>query len=503
MKARKLLSCLFALTIAVSVQAQVDKNKYTPRGEIMHSEDTSVVRGEKGVGWVRAHLLDDWFLQVQGGGQLYYGTDDREGAFRDRLTGNGEFQIGRRIFPMFGFRVGLGYGYAHGFLTKEHYYTHRSSILSHGFSGECGTDANGNPYGGYYFDYEGNEGLLIQKWKYFYFGGDIFLDLAIFRGSESYDPYRRWNNIIYMGAHNRYALSEGDTTNHRTEGHIGYVAKYNITPNWSIYADARLSFIERLFDREWMPELESAGVGLDAVANLQIGITYKFNYRTREERDRFKAKDPAERESNVVTHFFYVKLRDSNFVSTIDTSITETLHDTVPTADMMDTLFWLTNDINRWQSLLDNRGKVDGLDTNTLGLILPYEQVFFERDKWDILPSEATKIEKMAQIMNIYPETKFILIGSADSKTGTVKRNIFLGHVRADVVYNSLVTEYGIDSTRLSREYLGGILDYMPYELNRSTVILMDHPYVRRMFEQMKAQGKAGGREVKIENGEL
>lgn len=493
---RSFLLIFVLICFVGTLSAQNGKRKYEPRGEVYHSEDTNVVKGKYGIGWVRSHLFDDWFFQFQGGGQLYYGTDDREGPFGDRLTGNAEFNIGRRIFPMFGFRVGLGYGYAHGFLTKEHYDQNRGAILAHGYTGQCGTDPVRGSLGGYYWNY--NDDLLIQKWKYFYFGGDIFLDLAIFRGSESYDPYRRWNNIIYMGAHNRYALSERDTTNHRTEGHIGYVAKYNITPNWSIYADARLSFIERLFDREWMPELESAGVGLDAVANLQIGITYKFNYRTREDRDRFKTKDPAERESNVVTHFFYVKLRDSNFVSTIDTTITETLYDTVPTADMMDTLFWLTNDINRWQSLLDNRGKVDGLDTNTLGLILPYEQVFFERDKWDILPSEATKIEKMAQIMNIYPETKFILIGSADSKTGTVKRNIFLGHVRADVVYNSLVTEYGIDSTRLSREYLGGILDYMPYELNRSTVILMDHPYVRRMFEQMKAQGKAGGREVKM-----
>lgn len=499
MKTKFLTLLSITLLLCASALAQVDKDRYIPRGEIMHSEDTAVVKGERGVGWVRAHLLDDWFFQLQGGGQLYYGTDDREGLFSDRLTGNSEFQFGRRIFPMFGFRVGVGYGYAHGFLTKEHYNAYRSSIISHGYSGICGTDANGNPYGGYYFNYDGDDNLLIQKWKYFYFGGDIFLDLAIFRGSENYNPYRRWNNIIYMGAHNRYALSENDTTNHRTEGHIGYIAKYNITPNWSIYADARLSFIERLFDREWMPELESAGVGLDAVANLQIGVTYKFHYRTKDERDSFKAKDPAEKESNVVTHFFYVKLRDSNYVSTIDTFITKTLYDTVPTPDMVDTLFWLTNDIDHWQSLLDNGGRGDGLDTNTLGLILPYEQVFFERDKWDILPSEVTKIEKMVQIMNIYPETKYILIGSADSKTGTVKRNIFLGHVRADVVYNSLVTEYGIDSTRLSREYLGGILDFMPYELNRSTVILMDHPYVRRMFEQMKAQGKAGGRNVKVE----
>ncbi|MCR5065945.1 MAG: hypothetical protein K6A67_09305, partial [Bacteroidales bacterium] len=205
--------------------------------------------------------------------------------------------------------------------------------------------------------------------------------------------------------------------------------------------------------------------------------------------------------SHNVTHFFYVKMRDTNFTSIIDTTITKNVRDTMPTPGMQDTLFWLTNDIDRWLSLLNGDDEpYDALDTNTLGLILPYEQIFFERDKWDILPSEVSKIEKMVQIMEAFPDTKYLLIGSADSKTGTVKRNIFLSHVRSDVIYNSLVTEYGIDSTRLSREYRGGVLDFIPFELNRCTVILMDHPYVRRVFQEMRAKGQAGGRDIKIED---
>lgn len=325
------------------------------------------------------------------------------------------------------------------------------------------------------------------------------MDLALFRGAVHYNPYSHWNNIVYIGVHNRYALSETDTTNHRTEGHFGYIAKYNFTPNWSIYADARLSFIERLFDREWIPNLESSGVGLDIVGNLHIGVIYKFHARSREQRDMFRTMNRDEIDNHRRSHYLFIKMQDSSFVFISDTTILEQHYDTVPTSGMLDTLFKLENDIARWESLLKIQPG-DGLDTNALGLLMPYEQIFFERDKWDILPSEATKIEKMAQIMNAYPDTKYILIGSADSITGTVKRNIFLGHVRADVVYNSLVTEYGIDSSRLSREYQGGILVYMPYELNRSTVILMNHPYVRRIFEEMRFKGQAGGRDVKIED---
>ena len=95
--------------------------------------------------------------------------------------------------------------------------------------------------------------------------------------------------------------------------------------------------------------------------------------------------------------------------------------------------------------------------------------------------------------MKAFPEYTFTLYGSADSKTGTVKRNEFLSHQRADTVYNKLINQYGIPASQLRREYMGGILDYDPYPLNRATVIIMDHPAVRRAFEEMKSQRKAGG----------
>ena len=98
--------------------------------------------------------------------------------------------------------------------------------------------------------------------------------------------------------------------------------------------------------------------------------------------------------------------------------------------------------------------------------------------------------------MKAYPDKTFYLYGSADSKTGTVKRNDFLSKNRADIVYNRLILEYGIPEKQLKREYLGGILDYDPFILNRTTVIIMDHPAVREGFEKMKAQRKAGGNVV-------
>ncbi len=469
---------------------------YIAHERAYHAEDTVVVNGSKGAGWIRSHFFDEWFFELQGGGQLYYGTDDREGPFGDRLTGNIEFQFGRRIFPMFGFRIGLGYGYAHGFLTKQHYNDNAASILAHGFSGQCGTDAAGNPLGGYFYDFDND--LLIQKWKYFYAGADLFLDLDLFRGAKNYNPYKKFNHIIYGGGHLRNALSETDTTNLRFEANVGYICKYNITPNWGLFADIRGSFIERLFDREWVTALETSGAGLDFVLNAHVGLIYKFHIRTEEERDRFEVTDRNNgAEKNVMTHFLYVKMEEIYNMNVIDTLVSyrQINSPTPETQHLIDSLENVVNGYIDKDNLYDQ-----SLDSILLNQLLPYEMVFFQRDKWDILPSEEMKIYKMSQIMKAYPNETFILTGSADSKTGTPQRNVFLSHNRADVVYNKLVNEYGVPESQLRREYLGGILDYKPFELNRCTVIIMDHPVVQKAFNEMKRQGQAGGGNVEINN---
>lgn len=475
----------------ISGWSQNNKREYVAQGRAYHADDTTVVNGQHGVGWIRSHFFDDWFFELQGGGQLYYGTDDRKGAFMDRLTGNAEFHFGRRIFPMFGFRGGIGYGYAHGFLDKD-----LLSSTNTGGIGQCGTDPiTGNPLGGYYYSY--NDDLLIQKWKYYYAGADLFLDLAIFKGSEFYDPLKPWNNIIYGGSHTKFGLSEADIRNHRTEAHLGYICKYNFKSGLGLFLDARVSFIERLFDREWVSSVESAGFGVDPIVNIQLGVLYKFHIRTENERNMFELKKRTDTTTATIRHFTYVKMEETYTLSMIDTLIKYEQINT-PTPEMQKKIDNLVDSINADNERRKRRVENMPLDSILLNQLLPYEMVFFELDKWDILPSEEMKIDKMARIMKAYPNEKFILTGSADSKTGTVKRNDFLSHNRADIVYNRLINEYNVPEEQLRREYLGGILDYKPFYLNRCTVIIMDHPAVQKAFNEMKQSGQAGGRDVKI-----
>lgn len=489
---KTLMLGLLACIMAGSLNAQEEKDYYVARDRAMHASDQEVVSGKNSMGWVRSHFFDEWFFQLQGGGQLYYGTDDREGPFSDRLTGNAEIQVGRRIFPMFGFRGGLGYGYAHGFLTKERY---ASGV--DGGAGECGTDAFGNSLGGYYWDYSDN--LLMQKWKYYYFGVDLFMDLAIFRGAANYNENKPWNHVVYGGVHTKYSLSETNDKSHRSEFHMGYICKYNFPNFVSIYADIRYSLIERLFDREWVRAYETPGFGVDNVLNFQIGVMYKFHIRTEDERSMFVRNVKTEAINEVETHSVHISKSDTiRSVFEYDSTLAYDQVN-VDTPEMQALKDSLLNEIKKRQDRNKNNFE-DDLTDILLNQLLPYEMVFFNLDKWDILPDQEMKIDKMARIMKAYPDHKFLLYGSADSKTGTVKRNEFLSHRRADVIYDQLVYKYGIPESQLERFYLGGILDYTPFELNRATVIIMDHPTVKKAFEEMKQQGKAGGKEVNINN---
>lgn len=492
MNKRLILILLLAAGSINTALGQKDNDRYVAQGRAYHSDDTAVVNGKNGVGWIRAHFFDDWFMELQGGGQLYYGTEDREGPFFDRLTGNAEFHFGRRIFPMFGFRLGGGYGFAHGFLTKDTYNTH---LITTDGDAQCGTDAYGNSLHGYYYDF--NNELLIQKWKYYYLGADLFLDLAIFRGSEKYNPWKKWNNIVYGGVHTKFGLSEAGNNSHRSEAHLGYILKRNFKSGLGVFLDARVSFMERKFDREWVAGIETSGFGVDPIANLHVGVIYKFHIRTEEERNEFERRDVNDSLYGSVTHFTYMKMEETYTMSMIDTMLKYENVNT-PTPEMQKKINDLRDSIEADKDRRKRGADGQPLDSILLNQLLPYEMVFFELDKWDILPSEEMKIDKMARIMKAYPDEKFILTGSADSKTGTVKRNIFLSHNRADIVYNKLVSEYGIPESQLEREYLGGILDYKPFYLNRCTVIIMDHPQVQKAFNEMKQTSQAGGGEVEI-----
>lgn len=493
---RKTVLTIVILFLATSISTAQQ------RREVHSSRDSIRTTGLHEIGWMHSHLLDNWFLEVNGGGQMYFGFEDNKAKPLDRITPKSEVHLGHWLFPSIGLRGNLGMADARGFISLDSYMAQRT-YLTRDF-GTCwglstsdttigGYNIRGS-MGGYYHPYDDN--LLIQKWRYLYGGFDVLINLSYLKRMDNVRLDRRRTNILYAGFHIRYGITEkhpekiNQSTNAANEGHIGYICNWNIIGGLNFKTDIRLSIMEGDFDRERIEGVEKFGPDLEV--SFLAGLSYDFNLRTNKARRRYYVeRGKIDYATNRVPRFIALKqIEDVIHVTRTDTILLYQKYekDSPEIAEYLDSL---RREVEK-APISENTP----LDSILINHMLPYEMVFFDLDKWDIRPSEEMKIARMAQVMKAYPNSIFHLYGSADAKTGTFKRNTFLSHNRADMVYNRLILEYGIPARQLRRDYLGGINDFEPFILNRTTVIIMDHPTVQKAFLEMKSQHKAGGKYV-------
>ena len=81
--------------------------------------------------------------------------------------------------------------------------------------------------------------------------------------------------------------------------------------------------------------------------------------------------------------------------------------------------------------------------------------VFFEINKYEILASEAGKIQEIAEFLKENPNAKVQVTGYADVQTGNPKINDRLARQRADVVVKALIEQYEIAADRISYDSKG------------------------------------------------
>jgi outer membrane protein OmpA-like peptidoglycan-associated protein/Tfp pilus assembly protein PilF len=104
--------------------------------------------------------------------------------------------------------------------------------------------------------------------------------------------------------------------------------------------------------------------------------------------------------------------------------------------------------------------------------------VFFDVDKYDLKPQSMAELKKLADFLKKNPSVKGQLEGHTDN-TGNKQKNQVLSENRAKSVYNWLITEGGIDKTRLSFVGYGDTKPKFPNDsdehkaANRRTVFKM------------------------------
>lgn len=496
MKNRKfIIAFLFFCAVSATTFAQTHHT-----GTVETREDY-----RQGIGWIHTPIGTNWFLQMHAGPQIYFGFEDRLGHFNDRITTTSGLYLGRWIFPMLGFRVGGGYSEYSGFISKASYGAFAPVNIGHGHHQAY--------LSGYYWDYDKNPALYQQKWNAAYINPDVLINLSF---SRTYRPRQIFTTHGYAGVSFFFGLSDGydgidghvdwkNDPNMAADLHVGLIENVRITKNFNIYADLRLLLYEGQFDRE-VVNTQETGLGLeDYGLSLTFGLNYKFRFM-RDSKYLAWYKETLDPDvqtiSDIPEHLYTTHGVNVNIITYIDTIYT---NDTISefSQEYEDLLQRKALEYSGLQ--LDSLKAAFDRDCHEYTLedildkqLLPYEMVFFPLDKWEIRSTEEVKIAKMAYIMHAFPGYRFLLIGSADSKTGTVQRNQLLSTNRSDVIYNKLVYEYDVNPDQLKRVYLGGILDFKPYELNRATVIIMEHEKVLEEFQKLKSQGQAGGSQVEF-----
>ena len=91
------------------------------------------------------------------------------------------------------------------------------------------------------------------------------------------------------------------------------------------------------------------------------------------------------------------------------------------------------------------------------------ENIFFSIGSSVISNVEAKKIVRLAEWMNAHEGFNVLLVGHADKKTGTSKRNLILSQSRAEAVKRMLVS-HGVGSERIIADYKGDVVQ--PFDEN-------------------------------------
>lgn len=157
----------------------------------------------------------------------------------------------------------------------------------------------------------------------------------------------------------------------------------------------------------------------------------------------------------------------------------------------------LYNPGHNGQGLSDLQAKLDSVEVANKDLLnhilnvaerekLPSLIVYYQLDKYNIDVNARMKIDEFARAIKADENSNrtYYLIGAADSATGSVRRNIFLGKARCKAVYDILVNEYGISADRLKCFPLGGITEFEPKELNRVCIVVEPNDELAKLLDK-------------------
>lgn len=369
--------------------------------EVVYSTDKHKV--------VTNHFWDNWFVQIGGGAQVYYGDHNKQMDFGDRLSLALDAGFGKWFSPQIGVRAMIS-----GLSIKGATQT---------YGGE-GIHDTGKPVDGKYTHEYGF--LNEQQFDFYNIHADVLFNMSsILLG---YKADRTWNCSPYLGL--GWMATWESPRAREVSLNFGIFNAIRLSDKFDFNIDLRTTMVKDSFDGD------EGGRKEEGLWTATFGFSYKFKKRGW---DREKTVIRNNRAEADALQKQLEALRAEN-QALKDAPVVEKVIKEVETSSVIAPVLVL---FEIGKADLSNEGRV------TLGLVA---KAIKDSDK---------------------PNVTFTIAGYADEGTGSKRLNEELSAARAKAVYQCLTEEYGVNEEQLRIVSKGGVdnMFYDDPRLSRAVIM--------------------------------
>jgi len=362
-----------------------------------------------------ADKVQNWFIGASVGISHSMGENTRfDNIFRQtRLSYR--FEIGKNLYPQFGIRFSGGYLHQRGRAEWE-----TADIMDN--EGEYDGNYDFSMCAGFVdgiFDFH-NIIFGYKEDRRFAFKGYVGLGafytfgwdedkLEWFRHPTFKEIRNEQGEIIHHQGDKLYNVQYDVDSKNRLylAGRVGLIADYRISDSWSINLDFSFNGTDDGYNGVRYRRV------YDSYIDGYVGLTYRF-------------KDKGQK------RLTYVHFTDEATVDDLNRQI-----------------------IDSSDSLAEARKPIVVQRENVSYNEMLQTTVSFYIDKTFVTDAQKRNVRSVAKFMETHPDLDLVICGYADVQTAYPKYNMMLSQKRAQVVYEILTKEYGVDPGRLSMDYKG------------------------------------------------
>lgn len=318
--------------------------------------------------------------------------------------------------------IGIGGG-LNSFATKGvQYFPLNPGLNAEAFIGKWYTPTIGTRVG-----YKGitNKADYVEYFQH-YVHGDIMWNLSNAFGG--YKETRFWDIVPYMTA-GAYDLIESESKSHNLEygAGAGIYNKLRLSNRVNLYLDITTLVVRA---NAYLKTPNRFGF----TPSVSVGLVFNLGKNT-----GFK------RYSTAVANYYSFNENDYNNALALSKQYKADAENLEETNKQL-------------QATVDSLNNVKPEIKEVVKVVeMPEVSVYFEKGKYNISEKELAHIIDFVNVAD--KDAKIKIIGSADSKEGSVERNKFLSEQRANVVKNLLVEKYGFNAENITIETTMDVAD--------------------------------------------